>query len=309
MARWLLARLGRAALTVVAAALALFLLVRLAPGDPAQLVCGEGASPEEIAETRARLGLDRPWSAQLGDWAASVLDGSLGRSFRRPDRTVASLLAEALGPTSALALAALAVGWGLGLPLGLLAAVRRGTVVDRAATSLATLGLALPNIVLGPLLVLLFGVVLRLAPLPGDAPDTFAALVLPAVTVGTALAALVARHGRAAVGATLLEPFVQAARARGASPLRTLLRHGLRPSLLPLVTVAASQLGALLSGTVVAERIFERPGLGTLVVSAFRDRDLPLLQGCALLVAGIYVLVHLVLDVLYGVLDPRVRRA
>ncbi len=300
-------RLLRALLTVLAAGVLLFLLVRWAPGDPARLMLGDQASAEELAALRARMGLDRPLGEQLLDWIVHLADGSLGRSFRRPDTSVGTLLREALAPTASLALAAALLGWALGLPLGLLAALRRGSRADTAASAFATLGLALPNIVLGPLLVLLFGVVLRIAPLPGDATEGPAALALPALTVGTALAALTARHARTALADTLQAPFFRAARARGVPPLRLWLRHGLRPAALPLVTVAAGQLGALLSGTVVTERIFERPGLGSLLVEAFRDRDLPVLQGCALLVAAVYVALHLGLDLLYESLDPRVR--
>ncbi len=307
MSHWLLLRTLRAALTVCAASVAVFVLARLAPGDPARMLLGEQASADEVAEVRAHMGLDRPLSAQFVGWVAHLRDGSLGRSYRRPETTVGAMLLEALGPTVELAIAAALLGWLLGLPLGILAALHRGRRMDALASSIATLGLALPNIVLGPLLILLFGVLLRIAPLPGDAPQGLAALALPALTLGTAMAALTARHTRTALAHGQRAPFFRAARARGIPPLRLWIRYGLRPASLPLVTVAAGQLGALLSGTVVTERIFERPGLGTLLIEAFQDRDLPVLQGGALLVALLYVVVHLGLDLLYGLLDPRVR--
>jgi ABC-type dipeptide/oligopeptide/nickel transport system permease component len=198
---------------------------------------------------------------------------------------------------------------GLALPIGMLAAARKGSRVDRAASTLAIVGLAIPNIWLGPMLVLLFGVELRWLPLPGDDPNASFSLVLPAVTLGTALLAVLARQTRASMIEVLSEPYVLAARARGLSDLRVLFGHGLRNALMPIVTVAAAQLGALLSGTVIAEKIFERPGLGGLLLEAFFARDIPIVQGCVLVIAILYVGVNLLLDLAYAVIDPRVRLA
>jgi len=195
----------------------------------------------------------------------------------------------------------------LAIPLGALAALKRGTGWDRSASTVAMLGLAIPNIWLGPLLVLAFGVQLRWLPLPGDDPSRLVSLVLPAVTTGTALMAILTRQTRAAMVDVLGEQYIMAARARGVPTLDLVFGHALRNALLPVMTVAAAQLGALLSGTVIAEKIFERPGLGTLFLDAFFDRDIPVVQGCVLVIAVIYVGVNLLLDLLYGVVDPRVR--
>jgi peptide/nickel transport system permease protein len=221
--------------------------------------------------------------------------------------SVAQLIGRVLPFTVALAAAALLVALALALPLGALAAVRRGTRWDAAASSFALFGLAVPNIWLGPLLVLCFGVWLRVLPMPGDEP-TGASLILPALTVGMALAAILTRQTRASLAEVLSEPYIRAARARGISETTLVFRHALRNALLPVITVAGAQLGALLSGAVVAEKIFERPGLGSLFLEAFFDRDIPVVQGAALVIALFYVMTNLVIDLLYGFVDPRLRR-
>jgi peptide/nickel transport system permease protein len=307
--RYLLLRLGRALLTVWGVVTLVFLLVHVIPGDPIDAILGDQAAPEDRAALRRALRLDRPLSEQYRAFAGDVLDGSLGRSFRARERSVAELVTEVLPHTAVLALASLLLALALALPLGALAAVRRGGGWDRAASTLAMLGIAIPHIWLGPLLVLGLGVKLRLLPLPGDDPTRPLALILPAFTVGTALAAVLTRQTRAALIEVLSEQYILAARARGVSELTLLWKHALRNALLPVMTVAAAQLGALLSGAVIAEKIFERPGLGTLFLDAFFDRDIPVVQGCVLVIAVGYVGLNLLVDLLYGVVDPRVRLA
>lgn len=309
LVRYVGARLGRAALTIVGVVTLVFLLIRLIPGDPIDAILGDQASPEDRAALRATLHLDRPFAAQYLAFASDVWTGTLGTSFRKPDRTVASLVRDVLPSTIELAIASIALAWMLAIPLGTVAAMHRGTSWDRAASTVGVLGLAIPNIWLGPLLVLVFGVLLRVLPLPGDDEGGFATLVLPAITVGTALAAILTRQTRAAMSEVLSEQYILAARARGVGPLRLAIRHALRNALLPVLTVGAAQLGALLSGTVIAEKIFERPGLGTLFLEAFFARDIPVVQGCVLLIALVYVSVNLLVDLLYGAVDPRVRLA
>jgi peptide/nickel transport system permease protein len=309
LARYVAARLGRAALTILGVVTLVFLLVRLVPGDPVDAILGDQASPEDRAALRAALELDRPMGTQYLSFLANVADGSLGQSFRRHGETVASLVVEVLPATIALAVASMALAWLIAIPLGALAATRRGTGWDRAASTVALVGLAIPNIWLGPLLILLFAVQLRWLPLPGDDRAGLEALVLPAFTVGTALAAILTRQTRAAMADVLSEQYILAARARGLPPFRVVFRHALRNALLPVITVGAAQVGALLSGTVVAEKIFERAGLGTLFLDAFFARDIPVVQGCVLVIAAIYVGVNLLLDVAYAVVDPRVRFA
>jgi peptide/nickel transport system permease protein len=305
--RYLLYRGVRAALTAFAVVTLVFLLIRAVPGDPVDAMLGEQASPEDRASVRRALHLDESLPVQYLRFLGDVSDGTLGRSFRAPDVSVRALIEEAFPPTLELAAWALAVAWLVAIPLGVLAAAQRGTLIDRAASFFALTGLALPTIWLGPLLVLLFSVKLRWLPLPGDDPSAAGALVLPAITIGLALAAGLTRQTRAAMLEVLAQPYVAAARARGVSRLRVFFQHALRNALLPVLTLGAAQLGALLSGAVIAEKIFERPGLGTLFLEGFFARDIPVVQGVVLLVGVIYVLVNVALDVAYAVVDPRVR--
>jgi peptide/nickel transport system permease protein len=304
--RYLLTRLLRGAATVLGVVTLVFLLLHLIPGDPVQAMLGDQASPEDRAALRSALHLDRPLPEQYALFLGDVWGGGLGRSFRDQSRSVASLIGEVVPDTLWLALAAVGVALCVALPLGCLAAVRRGSVWDDLASSVALFGIAIPNIWLGPLLVLVFGVWLRVLPMPGDDAG-LASLVLPATTLGAALSAVLTRQMRASLLEVLSEPYIRAARARGLSELRLIVRHALRNALLPVMTVAAAQLGALLSGAVVAEKIFERRGIGSLFLEAFFERDIPVVQGCALVIALFYVSVNLGVDLLYGVIDPRVR--
>lgn len=308
-ARYWSLRVVRALLTVWGVTTLVFMMVHFVPGDPVDAILGDQASPEDRVALRHTLRLDQPLWTQYAAFLADVLDGSLGRSFRDRQRTVAELIARDFPHTAALAGSALLVAILLAVPLGALAAFRRNTWVDRSAVVIATLGIAIPNIWLGPLLVLLFGVILRVLPLPGDERTTGVALLLPALTVGTALMAILTRQTRAGLIEVLGQPYIQAARARGLSNRTVLFRHALRNAALPVLTVAGAQLGALLSGAVITERIFERPGIGTLFLQAFFDRDIPVVQGCVLVIALVYVGVNLAIDVLYAVIDPRVRLA
>ncbi len=308
-ARYLALRALRAVLTAWAVVTLAFLLIRAVPGDPVDAILGDQASPEDRAEVRKQLALDVPLWGQYTTFLSDVADGSLGRSFRAPDREVSALIVEVLPQTLKLATAALCIAWLVALPLGVLAAAHRGTFTDKVASFFALTGLALPTIWLGPLLVLFFAVQLRILPLPGDERDGLSALILPAITVGTALAASLTRQTRAAMIEVLSQPYVTAARARGVSSLSVFFKHALRNALMPVLTVAASQLGALLSGAVIAEKVFEREGLGTLFLDAFFARDLPLVQGVVLVVGLIYVLTNVLLDLTYAWVDPRVRLA
>lgn len=305
--RYLAGRLVRAALTVVGLVTLVFLLVRLIPGDPVEAILGDQASPEEKAELRQSLNLDRPIGAQYLSFVGEMLDGTMGTSFRRPDRSVWSLVREVFPDTAVLALAAWLVAWFVAIPLGTIAAASAGRFWDKVASTVAVAGLAIPNIWLGPLLILGFGVKLRWLPLPGDDLAGPEALILPALTIGTALAAVLTRQTRAAMIEVLSRQYITAARARGVRAAPLYLRHALRNALLPVLTIGAAQLGALLSGTVVTEKIFERPGLGTLFLESFFARDIPVVQGCVLIIAVVYVAVNLLVDLTYGLVDPRVR--
>lgn len=305
--RYLGARGLRALLTVLGVVTLVFLLVRAVPGDPVDAILGDQASAGDRAALRTALHLDAPLLSQYALFVGDVANGTLGHSFRRSDETVSSLIVQVFPATLALALAAFVIAWLLALPLGSLAAMKRNSAWDTGARAVALFGLAVPSIWLGPLLILLFGVVLRVLPLPGDEDAGLRGLLLPALTIGAALSAVLTRQTRGAMIEVLSEQYILAARARGVSRVKVVFVHGLRNALLPVMTVGAAQLGAVLSGTVITEKIFEREGLGTLFLDAFFARDIPVVQGCVLVVALLYVGVNLAVDVAYGLVDPRVR--
>jgi peptide/nickel transport system permease protein len=281
-----------------------FSLIHLVPGDPAQAMLGDGASPQDIAELRTNLGLDRPLPAQYASFLQSAITGDLGTSFRT-GQPVTRMIAERVPATAELALAAMSVAILLAIPLGIVAAVRRNTLADHAAMTFSLAGISIPNFWLGPLLAIVFAVELGWLPVSGR--GTVAHLILPAVSLGLALSAILARMTRASLLEELGELYVRAARARGASPTAAVLGHALRNSLIPLVTIVALQFGAVLTGAVITETIFAWPGIGRLLIQSIGFRDYPMVQGCILLIAVTYVTVNLVTDVMYGVLDPRIR--
>jgi ABC-type dipeptide/oligopeptide/nickel transport system permease component len=281
-----------------------FSLIHLVPGDPAQAMLGEGAAPQDIADLRSRLGLDRPLLEQYGTFLRGALRGDLGVSFRT-GQTVTTMIVERLPATIELALAAMVVTLVVALPLGIVAAVWRGTVIDHSAMTFALAGISIPNFWLGPLLAIVFAVELGWLPVSGR--GGLASLILPAVSLGLALAAILARMTRASLLEELHQLYVRAARARGVSQPRSIVRHALGNSLVPVVTIVGSQFGAVLTGAVITETIFSWPGIGRLLIQSIGFRDYPMVQGCILLIAVTYVGVNLLTDVLYGVLDPRIR--
>jgi len=302
--RFLLRRLLLTIPVLVGVATLVFSLIHLVPGDPVQAMLGESASPQDVAQLRTRLGLDRPLYEQYISFAGGVVRGDLGTS-RRTNRPVTSVILERMPATLELALAAMLLAMAFAIPLGIVAAVRKGTRVDHAATTIALVGISMPTFWLGPLLAIVFSVWLGWFPVSGR--GTFANLVLPAVTLGAPLAAMLARMTRASVLEELRELYVLAARARGVSETRAVLAHAFRNSLIPIVTVIGLQFGSVLTGAVITETIFAWPGVGRLLVQSISARDYPAVQGCILLIAVTYVSMNLLIDVLYGVLDPRIR--
>ncbi len=281
-----------------------FSLIHIIPGDPVQSMLGDGASPESVNELRARLGLDRPLYAQYISFLNGAAHGNLGTSLRTSE-PVTTAIVDRLPATFELAAAAMLVAIVIAIPLGVIAAVGAGTFVDHIATTLALVGISMPNFWLGPLLAIVFAVELGWLPVSGR--GTFAQLVLPAVTLGAPLAAVLARMTRASVIDELRELYVMAARARGVSRARAVLKHAFRNSLIPIVTVLGLQLGAVLTGAVITETIFAWPGVGRLLIQSIGFRDYPLVQGCILLIALTYVSMNLLTDLAYGLLDPRIR--
>ena len=304
MTRYLARRLLLTVPVLVGVATLVFSLIHLVPGDPVQSMLGEAASPQDVADLRARLGLDRPLYAQYGTFLARLAHGDLGTSLRTNQPVVATIR-ERIAATFELAFAAMAVAVALAIPLGIVAAVYAGRPVDVAATTLALVGISIPNFWLGPLMAIIFSVVLGWLPVSGRGDA--AHLVLPAVTLGAPLAAVLARMTRASMVEELRELYVLAARARGVSPFRAVVHHAFRNSLIPVVTVIGLQFGAVLTGAVITETIFAWPGVGRLLIQSISFRDYPVVQGCILLIAVTYVTMNVLTDLVYGLLDPRIR--
>jgi peptide/nickel transport system permease protein len=304
MLNYLVNRLFTSIIVVIGVCSIVFLLIHLVPGDPVEVMLGESASPADRETLRRQLGLDQPlhrqWLLYLQDVAR--LDMGMSIHSRRP---VTSLLAERLPATFILAVASIVVAVLIAIPAGIMAALRKNTLYDHVSMTVAMVGVAIPNFWLGPLLVLLFSFYLGWFPVSGMTGPL--SLVLPAVTLGTALAALQSRMIRASLLEVLGENYIVAARARGLGEARVVLGHAMRNALLPVTTVLGAQLGALLTGAVVTEQIFDWPGLGLLTIEAIQKRDYPVLQGCILLISIIYVIINLLTDLVYVVLDPRVR--
>ncbi|MDE3156118.1 MAG: ABC transporter permease [Acidobacteriota bacterium] len=304
MGAFILRRLLLTVPVLLGVATLVFSLIHLVPGDPVQAMLGEGAAPAEVAQLRARLGLDRPLHVQYEAFLGGLIQGDLGTSLRT-NEPVTRAVAERLPATAELAVASMLVAVLVAIPLGVIAAAWRGTGVDYTATTLALLGISIPNFWLGPLLAIVFAVQLGWLPVSGR--GGLAHLILPAITLGAPLAAVLARMTRASVLEELREIYVLAARAKGVSRTRAVLHHAFRNSLIPIVTIFGLQFGAVLTGAVITETIFAWPGVGRLLIQSIEFRDYPLVQGCILLIAFTYVAANLLTDLAYGLLDPRIR--
>jgi len=303
MLAYIIRRCAQAVVVVFGVSLVVFLLARLAPGDPVTLMLAETASPQQIVEARHHYGLDRPLPVQYARFLGNALRGDLGESlyYKQPALRV---VLEAFPLTCLLALTALGLALLVALPLGVLAAVRRDTIWDYLAVGLAVLGQAAPAYWVGIMLILIFSVRLGILPTSGNA--TPQALILPAVTLGAALMAVLTRLTRAGMLDVLSEDYIRTARAKGLRERVTIMRHGLRNVLIPLVTVVGLQLGSLLGGAVIIEQVFAWPGVGRLAVTAITSRDYPIIQATVLLVSCVFVAVNLVVDIGYALLDPRI---
>lgn len=281
-----------------------FLLAHIVPGDPAAQMLGEGARAEDILALRHTLGLDQPIGVQYEKYFVGVLHGNLGESFHFQE-PVTTVILDHYPATLELAFVALIVCAAISIPAGILAAAKRASGADHAVGIFTLFGLSLPNFALGPLLMLFFSV--RLGWLPVSGRGGVASFVLPAITLGAALAAILTRMVRASVMEELASDYVRTARAKGLSESAVLWRHAFRNALIPTLTIIGLQFGALLAGAIITETIFSWPGIGRLTVQAIEARDFPLLQGCILLIAVTYVVVNLATDFVYALVDPRVR--
>ncbi|MEV4754969.1 ABC transporter permease [Micromonospora sp. NPDC049559] len=312
MGWFVLRRTGAALIVALIASVLVFFGVRALPGDPAVVLAGEGATPELLAQIRHQYGLDRPLPVQYVDYLRQVLSGDFGRSTQ--DRLpVSQILLERLPITLELALLAMLVAIVIGVGAGIVAAIRRGRAADYVATGFGLIGLSVPHFWLGLLAVLFFAVQLKILPASGYVPfsedpgENLRRMILPALVLGTGFAAVLMRQTRSAMLGQLASDYVRTARSKGLSGARVVGVHALRNSLTTVVTVLGLQLGALISGAVVTEQIFVIPGFGKLTIDAVLTRNYPVIQAVVLVTVIGYIVVNLLVDVTYGLLNPRVR--
>ena len=312
MGRYLIRRLLAAIPVMVMVATSVFLLLFLTPGDPAAVILGPDAKAEQIAELRARLGLDQPVHVQLLNWYGRLLRGDLGRSIFE-NRPVTEAIWSRAEPTLLLTSLATLVSVTMGLTMGLLAALRRGQWQDTGAMLVAIAGVSMPTFWLGLNLIFVFGVLLGWLPVAGYQPlsagpwENLRYLILPALTLGLFQAALLARLTRSMMLETLGEDYVRTARAKGLAEQVVVTGHAFRNALIPLLTVIGLIFAALMGGAVITEQVFNIPGVGRMLIQAVARRDYPVVQGVVMTVAGLYVLINLIVDLIYGYLDPRLR--
>jgi peptide/nickel transport system permease protein len=281
-----------------------FALIHLVPGDPVAQMLGEGASASQVERVRHDLGLDRPILEQYRSYMTGLLHGDLGTSFRNQETVVRSILTR-YPATIELAAASIVFSIIIAVPLGVVAAIRRGRTIDHFVGFISLLGVSLPNFALGPMLILVFSIILGLLPVSGR--DGWWHLILPAITLGGGVAATTTRMVRGSMLEEIRQDYVRTARAKGLGERTVLFGHALRNGLIPVITVLGLQAGMLLAGAMITEIIFSWPGLGRLTYQAISARDYPLAQGCFLTIALTYILVNLATDLLYSVVDPRIR--
>ena len=289
-----------------------FLLLHLTPGDPAAIIAGDYASPEDIKRIRAKLGLDRPIYIQFGTWVWQLMQGDLGISIFS-DLPVSHLIAQRIEPTLALSIFTIIMAVLFAVPLGVLAAWRAGTLIDRLSMVIAVFGFSVPVFVIGYLLMYVFAIELKWFPVQGYVSYKVGVLpflrsiTLPSVALALLYSALIARITRASVLEVLTEDYIRTARAKGLASSVVLMRHALKNAAVPIVTIIGIGIALLIGGVVVTESVFNIPGLGRLTVDSILRRDYPIIQGIILLFAGVYVFINLLVDIAYTFLDPRIR--
>jgi peptide/nickel transport system permease protein len=312
MRGFFLRKVGAAVIVVLLASVVVFAGTRALPGDPALVLAGEDRSPQALADIRAKYGLDDPLPVQYAAWLTHAVTGDFGES-RRAGLSVGSTILERVPITLELAFLSILVALVLGIPAGVIAAVKRGSAADYASGSLALVGLSIPHFWLGLLLILVFAVQLQILPASGYVPffedpvENLRRMVMPALVLGTGVSAIVMRQMRSSMLDSLSADYVRTARAKGMSERQVVVGHAMRNSLLTVVTLVGVQLGALISGAVVTETIFVIPGFGRLTIEAVRQRDYALIQGVVFIAAAGYVIINLLVDVLYSYLNPRIR--
>ena len=306
---------GTALAQLFVVATIVFSFMHILPGDPVMLLLGQESNPDPAAVVamRHQLGLDQPIFTQYADWLVRLAHFDFGTSITG-SYPVLDSLRDSLPRTLELALASILVATVIGVPLGMIAAIRRGTWIDAALTALATMGISLPVYVLGSIFIVVFSLELGWLPSSGytdmsrNAVEHFRKLALPSLTLGLGLAASIARMTRSSVLEIMERDFVRALRAKGMPERRVIWRHVLRNAAIPVVTIIGLQLGNLMGGTVLVEALFNWPGLSTLLVEAVGHRNYPMVQGCVVTIAALFIVINLGVEILYGLLDPRIRR-
>lgn len=312
MARYIVRRLIEAIPVVIIASVLVFGLLHFIPGDPAAMIADPDATEQDVAALRARLGLDRPLYEQFGDWWLSLVQGDLGDSFRT-GRPVSEVIRINALPTMELAVVSYAITLSLGIFFGVMGGVKVRSIWDWGVSLSTVVFIAIPNFVFGILLLWVVAYTLGWLPVGGrvavweDPVAGLKTLALPAFTLGTTQAAVLARYTRTAVSQVTQQQYVMTARAKGLAERIVIVRHVLKNSLIPTITLSGLQVAGILTGSVVIERVFSRPGLGRVVVDSVQARDIPTVQGVLLVLVGVFILVNLVADLLYGVVDPRIR--
>lgn len=282
-----------------------FSLIHLIPGDPAAAVAGEGARPEDIAQVRAELGLDQPLWKQYVTYLGNVAHGDLGRSFRTHEQVSKEILAR-YPATIQLATGAMIVALLVAFPLGIISAIYRNSWIDNVARFFALIGVSMPSFFFGPLLIIAFAINHHWFPVSGR-EEGWKSIVLPSVTMGLALAAILTRMIRVSLAEELNQLYVTTAIAKGVTRAKAIFRHALKNALIPVITVLALQFGSLLTGAIITEQIFSWPGLGRLLIQSINARDYPQVQASILVIAVTYIMVNFLSDLLYGVVDPRIK--
>ena len=281
-----------------------FLIIHLIPGDPAEIMLGETALSSDIAKLKTSLGLDKPLIIQYIDYWLNLFVGDLGESFYT-GQSVLSAVIQRFPATLLLTSAGLLIAVMIGVPIGIITASKKNTLIDNIGMFISLIGVSMPAVWLGPLLILLFSVKLGIFPVSGS--GGFGHLVLPSFSLGFALSSIIARITRSSMIEVLSQDYIRTARSIGVSEWRILIKHAFRNALIPIVTIIGLQFGALLGGVIIIEIIFSWPGIGQLLIPAILRRDYPLVQGCILFIAIVYIFVNFIIDILYAYLDPRVR--
>jgi len=312
MLSYIMKRILSAIPVLLIVSIVIFLIIHITPGNPASVILGEEATPAQIAELEESLGLNLPIHQQYFSWIAGVFQGDLGTSYfmRAP---VTDAIANSIVPTISLAIFAQIIALFIAIPIGVLAANKRGSLTDSSMMVFALLGMSIPSFLLALLLVLLFGVQLGWLPVAGFRPLSegllihLRYLILPAISLGAIQAALIARMTRSSMLEVLNMNYIKSARAKGVKNFRLILKHAFRNALLPILTVVGQTFGTLITGAVVTETIFNIPGIGQLIINSVERRDFAVIQGVVLFITVLYIFLNLIIDILYGMIDPRVR--